>query len=104
MHAYVTEFECRALKLSDDIEDYEKIVGKLSGYRFSVNDCYYCDDYIHPLDLFDMIDDQVAELLILFKKKMADLKLSSLKSPLSLLMRFFQDYRLILFLLGEFKY
>ena len=68
--SYVTEFECKVLYLIDDGE--EKVIGKLSGYRFPLHGCYWGfeeeKDFIHALALFDMIDDEVAKLMCLFNK------------------------------------
>ena len=72
---YVTEFECKVLYYIEDYlnDEDEKVIGKLSGYRFPLYDCYWNfdeenNDYIHALDLFDMINDEVARLICLFNK------------------------------------
>jgi hypothetical protein len=53
------------------LEGQEKIIGKLSGYRLSLYDCYWKFEEnnvasIYPLDLLDMIDDEVVKLTCLF--------------------------------------
>lgn len=74
LRGYVEKFECQALYLiydDDDSEGYEKVIGKLDGYRFSLHSCYWDydednEDALLPLDILDMIDDNVAKLLCLF--------------------------------------
>ncbi|MCC8400192.1 MAG: hypothetical protein LN563_06490 [Rickettsia endosymbiont of Platyusa sonomae] len=73
LKGYVEKFECQALYLiyDDDSEGYEKVIGKLDGYRFSLHSCYWDydednEDALLPLDILDMIDDNVAKLLCLF--------------------------------------
>lgn len=74
LKGYVEKFECQALySIYDDGDDeaYEKVIGKLNGYRFSLYSCYrdyYKDkkNTLFPLDILDMIDDNVATLLCLF--------------------------------------
>ncbi|WP_341756115.1 MULTISPECIES: hypothetical protein [unclassified Candidatus Tisiphia] len=71
---YVEKFECQALySIYDDGNDkpYEKVIGKLNGYRFSLHSCYWDydennEDALLPLDILDMMDDNVAKLLCLF--------------------------------------
>ncbi|MDR0774086.1 MAG: hypothetical protein LBE72_02015 [Rickettsia sp.] len=72
---YVEEFECKLLYLiyeDEDSEGEEKVIGKLHGYRFSLYDCYRDydedkEDALLPLDILDMIDDNVARLMCLFE-------------------------------------
>ncbi len=66
---YVEKFKCKLLSFEDDDE---KVIGKLSGYRLSLYDCwmdYYFEEKenpISPRNIIDDMDSDVAGLMCLF--------------------------------------